>query len=181
MCRRHAAALVAALLLGCGLLTVRVEQTAATTVEGAGLVGQLLGALEFTGLDDFDVTFEQELENQGVAEEDVTSVVLTQFTLSTPTAGADLSFIEAFDLYVAADGLDRVRVAHGEDFPEGVAAVDLELDEVELQPYVVAPSMTFETEVSGSAPVDDVEVEAFVVAEAVATAAGACGAAGGGG
>jgi hypothetical protein len=70
-------ALVASGLLGCGLLTVEVDQDADTTVPGAGVLGSLLGAIDLGGLDDFDVTIEQELADQGVDPGDLRSVTLS--------------------------------------------------------------------------------------------------------
>ena len=98
------------LLVACvsDLLTFDVDHAASTVVDGVGALGIVLDTLAITGLSDMDVAVAQELENQGVAEDDVNSIRLASFTLSTPD-GEDLSFLDSFAVYVSADGLDEVH------------------------------------------------------------------------
>src|SRR5690349_2351297 len=77
-------------LLGCDLLRIEVEQDASTVVEGSGVLGGLLQTLDLGELDDFDLTVEQELADQGVEPGDLRSVELTRFTL---TGDPDLGFL----------------------------------------------------------------------------------------
>lgn len=165
-----------ALLACANPLVFHVEQSAETVVEGAGALGVLLDTLSFAGFSDFDVTVDEELANQGVADEDINAARLTEFTLSTPDAD-DLSFLEGFAVYVSAEGLDEVRIAHADEFPEGEPRIELTLDDVDLALFIVAPSMRITTRVTGSAPVDDTTVRADVSVEIEATATGACNAA----
>jgi hypothetical protein len=160
------------------LLTLEVEQTASTVVDGSAL-GGLLGALEFTDFGGLDVSIDTELQNAGVAPGDVAHVHVTQLTLSTPD-GEDLSFLDGLAVYVSSDGLETVRIARLDAFPDGVTAVDLELDEVDLAPYVVADALTVTTEAEGVPPSSDTTVDAFLRLEVQATAQGACNAARGG-
>lgn len=168
---RRVIPLLPLLLLGCGLLRFEIEEEASTEVQGAGLLGELLQTLSFTGLDDFDATVEQEIADQGVEPGDVRSLVLTRLALS---AEPDLSFIDTMEIYVSAPGVDEVRVAHGADFPPGQAEVELELDEVDLVEALVAGAMTFRVEVDGTAPVEDTQVTLDIAAEVEASAKGAC-------
>lgn len=163
------------LLLACDLLSLTVEQEATTTIAGAGILGQLLGALDFSGFDDFDVTVEQELQDQGVSEGDLESVELTTLRLQ---AEPDLSFIQAMDVYVSAAGIDDVLVATGASFPEGQSTVDLALADVDLAAQVIAGDMRFRVEATGEAPVDDTDVVVRVEVLVRATPQGACAAAG---
>lgn len=158
------------------LLTVPVETSASTVVEGQGTIGGILNLIEFAGFSDFDVVVQEELSNQGVEEGEIQEAYLTEFTLSTPDA-EDLAFIETFAVFVEAEGQPRTRIAHQEAFPEGVTLVEMALDDVDLAPYIVAPSMTITTEVTANAPVDDTTVDADIALEVVATAQGACNAA----
>lgn len=158
------------------LLTVPVETSASTVVEGQGAIGGILDLIEFAGFSDFDVVVEEELANQGVEEGEIREAYLTAFTLSTPD-GDDLSFVDTFAVYVEAEGQPRTRIAHQEAFPEGEPVVELTLDDVDLAPFIVAPSMTITTEVTGGPPVDDTTVDADIALEVVATAKGACNAA----
>jgi hypothetical protein len=163
-------------LLGCGLLRFEVTQEASTVVEGVGLLGGVLGALELGGLDDFDVTVEQELEDQDVEPGDLRSVRLTQLTL---TGDPELGFLSGLDVYVSADGLEEVLVATIDDVPDGQTTAELRLLDANLADAVIAGGMTFRLEASGEAPEVDTTVDAFVAVEVEATAKGACRAAGG--
>lgn len=164
-------ALIPLILLGCGLLTFTVEQDDETVIEGAGLVGQLLGALDFTGLDDFETSIDGAMEDQGVEPGDLVSVRLTALELQ---AEPDLAFVERLDVYVSAEGVDEVRVASGEGFAPGQTDIALKLDGAELVEHVVAGGLRFRAEVSGSAPVDDTTLRTHLEVEVEATAKGAC-------
>lgn len=158
-------------VLGCGLLQFTVERDSSSTVPGAGVLGTLLDALDFTGLDDFDVTIEQQLSDQGVNPGDLRSVTLTVLRLH---AEPDLSFLAQMDVYVrGADGTEIV-VANGSDFPEGQDTVELEVTGADMTDIVVAGGMSFRAEVRGSAPVDDTDVDIHVEVGVEATAQGAC-------
>jgi hypothetical protein len=175
--RRNLIQLVPLALLACSdPLSIKVEQTGSGEVEGAGAIGGLLGAFNLGGFDDLDVSIDQQLANQGVAKGDVSSVRLDQLTLSTPD-GDDLSFISSIDVFIESPGVDKTRIAHLDDFPEGQKSVDLELDDVDLVDYVVADSLTISTEASGSAPENDTEIDAYIALDVEATAQGACNAA----
>jgi hypothetical protein len=160
------------MLLGCGLLTFEVDSEATTHIDGAGALGVLLGALEFTGLDDFDIDVENAMQDQGVAEGDLNDVHLTTFTL-TGSPG-DLSFIDQFAVYMSAPDLDEVLIASSSDFPEGHMVVSLDLPDVDLTPYVVSDTSSFRIEADGSAPTDDTDIAAAFTVSITATAKGAC-------
>lgn len=166
------------LVLGaCGLLRFEVEQSASTEVPGAGVLGGLLGTLDLGELDDFDVSVEQELADQGVEPGDLRSVTLTAVELH---GDPDLGFLRGMQVYVSADGLPEVLVATLGDVAAGVTDASLELPEQDLADHVVAGGLRFRVDASGDAPRDDTVVDVDVVAEVVATPRGACRAAGGG-
>jgi hypothetical protein len=166
--------LVPLALLGCGALTFTVENDSTTTIAGAGLLGELLGALEFAGLDDFDVEIEREMADQGVAEGDLERVTLTDLELA---ADPDLSFIESIEVWVSGEGVDEVLVASGDSFPEGEPLVALQTTGANLRDVVVAGGMRFRVAASGMAPEDDTRLDIHVEIEVEATAQGACNAA----
>ena len=164
------------LLLGAcvsDLLTLDVEQSGSTVVEGGGLVGAALGVLAITGFDDLSVAVDQELANQGVAPGDIASVYLTALTLSTPD-GDDLAFLESLTFLVESPGLPSVRIAYADAFPEGVTSLPLKLEGVDLTAYVVAESMTITTVAEGTLPEEDTTVDADMTLAIEATAQGAC-------
>ena len=162
------------LLLGCGLLSFSVEADATTTVPGAGPLGSLLGVLDLGGLDDFDVQVEQTMQDQGVSDGDLRSVVLTTLNLSS---SSDLSFITSMEVYVSADGLDDVLVASVDAIPSGTIRVDLATTGADLTDAVVAGGMAFRVDASGDAPADDTDLDVHVVVDVQATAQGVCSAA----
>src|SRR5688500_5224850 len=68
-------------VLGCSqLLTFPVDVTGEATVPGDPLAG-FLGSVAFPELTTFDISESTEFENQGVAKEDVDSVILTGLSL----------------------------------------------------------------------------------------------------
>lgn len=155
-----AATAVAALWAGCegALFHITVEDEATTTVPAGTPLETLLGEVGFDELAAMDVTAAEELQNQGVAPGDISSVRFTAFDLEAiGPSGADLSFLESMELYVEAPGLDPLLLAHQDDFPVGRALVEMVLEDVDLTEYVVSESMTITTEVTGSRP--DVETE----------------------
>ena len=160
------------LLLGCGLLTFEVDSDANTHIDGAGALGVLLGALDFTGLDHFDIDVQNAMQDQGVAEGDLNDVHLTTFTL-TGSPG-DLSFIDDFAVYMSAPDVDEVLIASSSDFPEGQTVVSLGLPDVDLTPYVVSDASSFRIEAGGSAPTDDIDIAAAFTVSVTATAQGTC-------
>ncbi len=168
-------ALLVVLLAGCSrVLTIDVEESATTVVEGSTLIEDLLGDLGFGAFVSMDITASEELANQGVEPGDITSAVMTSFVLSaTDPAGADLSWITSMDLLVAAPDLDEVLVATASDFPEGQAEVAFDTTGVELVDYVVSRSMTVTTDTTARRPPEDTTVEARFVVRVEATVRGA--------
>lgn len=162
------------LLLGCGLLTFTVQEDATTTVPGSGILGTILDTLNLGMLDDFDLTIEQEMEDQGVAPGDVSSIAVTALTLR---ADPDLSFLDHLEVRVSGEGVDPVVVATADAFPEGQPEVALALTGEEIQEAVVAGGLRFEVDAAGEAPADDTDVDVHVEVTVVATTQGACAAA----
>lgn len=160
------------LLLGCGLLTFDAEGDASTHIDGSGVLGSLLGVLDFTGLDDFDVDVQNAMADQDVEPGDLKSVSLTAFTLSADPG--DLAFLDSFEVTIVATGVDQATIATGTEFPEGEPVVQLDLVDLDLTPYIVASDASIGVVASGSAPEDDVDVRADYTVQITATPRGAC-------
>lgn len=161
-------------LLGCSkLLTVQIEGTATTEVEGASLLEDLIGDLGFDSLVSMDITEAEELANQGVEPGDLVSVRLVGFDLEITEGDPDLSFIDAMAVSVTAPDLDEVEIAVQDEFPEGQALVEMELLDVDMVDYAVSQSMTLTTSVEASRPSEDSVIEARYVLEVEATLQGA--------
>lgn len=162
------------LIAACGLLSLQVDKTVTTTIAGGGLVGELLGTLDFTGLDSVDVDIEQELADQGAEPGDLSSVTVSELSL---TASPDLSFLDSIHVYVSGDGVDEVEVASATSFPEGESTVELTTTGADFKDAVIAGGLTFRVDASGTQPTDDTDVDVHVVVDLVATPQGACNAA----
>ncbi|MCA9717824.1 MAG: hypothetical protein H6713_00850 [Myxococcales bacterium] len=157
------------------LTTIELERSALAEVPAATLVETLIGDLGLSEFSMLDITTAEEIQNQGAEPGDIKDVTLGAFTLSTTSPeGADLSFIDSIEVYVASEGLERRRVAHRDAFPEGQSSVELELDEVDLTDYAVSAAMTFELEAGGQRPEDATGLRADVVVLVGVTVQGAC-------
>lgn len=168
---RRALIILPILLFACKILTFPLDYSITTRIEGAGLLGSVLGAVDFTGLGAFDVALNDELANQGAGPGDVTRVTLTRFNLSSEP---DLSFFHTMDVYVEADGFPRTLVASRASFPEGESTVAFDLANVNLADAIVAPSLTWSVEADGQAPADDHDVTVDISVDVEATLQGAC-------
>lgn len=169
--------LLAALWVGCDsqLFRIRLEESGSTTVEAGTLLEELLVDFGFEDFVSMDLTAAQELANQGVQPGDIVESYLEELSLrASSPSGADLSFLDAVEIYVEAPGLDPVLVASQDEFPPGVAEVQFELIEVDLTPYIVSQSLTLTTDVSGRRPSADTEVEAAFTLSLGVTGQGAC-------
>lgn len=160
---RHLMALCAALVLaGCNIsFDVPVESE--TTVRGGGLFAGLLGNA-FGDFANLDLSSSQEFRNQGVGKNDVKSVQLTELTLSiVEPASGNFDFISRISFFVEAEGLEKKRVAVADPVAKGLTRIELSLDDVELAPYITAPSMSLTTDANARAPEQDTKIQAKAV------------------
>ena len=127
------------------------------------LLGSLLGSLAFTGFDSVD--FSEQFQNQGVTKGEVSSVHLKSFTLTIDApAGGNFDFIQSVAFFAEADGVDKVQIASMDSIPKGKTELDLIVNaDAELEPFVVAPSMTISSQVKGTQPDEDTTVSAAAV------------------
>lgn len=164
MTRRWVGPAVGALACTAKLFTIDVEGESVSVVEEGTLLEDLVGDLGFDEFLDMNVVESQELQNQGVEPGDIQDVRLVDFVLvATDPPGSDLSFLSEMALFVEAEGLERKRVAFQDAFPEGVAEVAFELEDVDLTSYAVSESMSLTVDVTGHRPADDTTVAARYV------------------
>jgi hypothetical protein len=153
-------------LITCGGLdTFDVEESATTTIQGAGVLGVALNqALGFTGFDNIDISDSNEFENQGVTKDDVDSVKVQAITLrvTSPTNG-NFDFLESIEFYVDAAGLPKKLIALRDNIPDGQSEIELDVRDIELRDYVVKDAMSITAQGSGEVPVDDTTIKADVV------------------
>lgn len=161
-------ALMAALASGCRP-TIYFETTVngSTQVQGSPL-GGLLGA--FPGIsqfDNLDLSQTQDFQNQGVTKNDVSSVKLKEFNLQiTSPNNEDFSWLSSISFTASANGQSAVIASKSGVNQLGLTApnpkFDLDLPDVELQPYVTASSMSITGNASGTMPPQDTTVQAAV-------------------
>ena len=161
---RRAVALAALVSLSmCNLDHVDFSAGGKASIPHGTLVGSLLGGLAFTGFDDVD--FSEQFQNQGVTKGEVSSVHLKSFTLTIDApADGDFDFIDSVAFFAEADGVDKVQIASMDSIPKGKKELDLIINtDAELEPFVVAPSMTISSQVQGMQPSEDTTVTAAAV------------------
>jgi hypothetical protein len=140
-----------------------ISEKSQTMIEGKSALQTVLGNVGFGQFLDLDITQNATLKNQGVSKDQIDAVHVTRLTLAIQTpAGEDFTFLTSLEFFVTAQGLEKKRIASGGPFPEGTSRIDLMLDDVDLQPYVVAPSMDITTEARGQPPDQDTTIEAEI-------------------
>jgi hypothetical protein len=161
---------------GCdGLFRITVRESALTEVERGTVVEEVVSDLGFGAFLEMDLLESDELANQGVEPGDIDEAELVLFGLQVQSPlGGDLAWIDTLDLFVSGPDLPEVLLAHHDDFPPGVGAVELELEPVDLTPYIVSRSMSVTTEVSGRRPDRDTVVTALFAVEVGVTGQGVC-------
>lgn len=159
-----------ALAAGCGANVFPVEVEGETTVPGdPSPISQILTAFpnvgSFSNID-FDQT--QEFQNQGVSKDQVNSVRMDHVRIEIVSPETqDFSFLEKLEFYARA-GDQEVLVADkvgidklGLKAPHPVLDMDVKRD-VELQPFVTAPSMSIIVRGRGRVPPQDTRLRANV-------------------
>ncbi len=151
------------LLINCGGIdNVGVTATARSTVPAATPLEVALGQMGFGEFATFDLMQSQELQAKGVKRSAVDSVHLRSLTLTltAPPSGQDLTFIDRVEFYAEAGGQPRRLIASGGPFQAGTTEVGLDVEAVDLTPYVTAPSMSVTTDVTGRRPQYETTVQA---------------------
>jgi len=161
--------LVSALGLGCAPeIAFPVTIEASTVIEDGGLVGDVLGQIDFSGLGNIDFDASQEFENNNVRKENIRSLRLSQITLEiSAPEGADFNFLETIAFSASAPGNDTLQVASGTP-GNGINAFELVVDDVELAPYATSERFSIITEGAGAPPPQDTTVEIGVRFDVVA-------------
>lgn len=151
----------ALLLASCGRLDeVDIRRSASGTIPGApGATPLPSGTFAGLGL----MLDRSVLEQNGIEPDDVDSARLVGLTLAA-TQGTSLeAWLDAVSFHVEGPGLPRALVARRtgiRGLPAGTRTIELETFDVDLKPYVLAPSSTVVVEVTGNQPPQDTTVEA---------------------
>lgn len=157
-------ALALGLFTGCSNVdNFDVPVDAQATIPASTIIDQLLDPISFGALESIDFT--QELKNQGVTKSDVDSVHMQSFSLSvTAPAGQTFDFVDSVAFSVETEGQPKSLVAKIDAVPKGATKIDLVVERnLELAPYVVAPSMRMTTSVQGKRPMQQTNIAAHLV------------------
>jgi hypothetical protein len=170
-CTREILAVALMATLGCEVADFEVQRSGSATIP-RGHVGE---DLEVMRLDDMEIVLAELEDTHDIAREDLSEAEITRFTLTViDPAGTDLSFASNIEVFAEAEGLERIRIAHLDEFPPGEQVVDLETDDVDLRSYVAAPNVTLVARIDGVSPPADVRVQADADLHLGATMRGAC-------
>ncbi|HZI13908.1 MAG TPA: hypothetical protein VE153_26260, partial [Myxococcus sp.] len=142
-----------------------------TVPAGPPGVTTLLNALpavsSFAGL---DFNENQDFKNQGLGKDEVTSARVQTLTIEVVSPNdQDFAFLDSLEFFARA-GDREARIAHKEQIPRlnlrpPNPVLTLELDGLELQPFISAPTMSIIVRGRGRMPERDVRLRAVVTLE----------------
>lgn len=145
-----------------------VDVSGQTTVQRGTLLEELLEQFSFGAFMNMDVSSTSEFENNQAEKDRVVEARLVGATLTiTAPEGQDFDFIDEITFFVEAPGQPEREVA-SKAVPRGVDTFQLDLEDVDLAPYVRAETMSVTTEVTGRRPDEDTTIRADLVFHIVA-------------
>lgn len=113
---------------------------------------------------DVTTNSEEEFAVNDTRKDLIESIKLTQATLTiTSPQGETFSFLKDIDVYLVADGLPEVLVAHKDNIPNTVgASFDLDIDNQELKEYIKKDAFSLKvTSTMDETVVSDVHVDVY--------------------
>lgn len=153
-------AFVAVSAVGCSTPTIDfdVPISAETSLEGAGLLDQILSNFGFADFANVDLEASQEFENNDVRREQVVDARMTflNLTIKSPQ-GANFDWLDSVAFSVAAEGEDTVEVASA-TVDDGNTTVACDVNDVDLSPFVRASKMEITTEADARSPPNDTTI-----------------------
>ncbi len=134
-----------------------------TVPAGPPGVSSLLEAFPaVAGFSGMDFNQNQDFKNQGISKDQVSSAKLKSIQLKIVSpADQDFSFLDTLEFSVKA-GDREVPVARKASIPPGLKTLEMDLLDVELQPFLTAPTMTLSVRGKGRMPSREVRLEANV-------------------
>jgi hypothetical protein len=140
-----------------------VTVTGQTTVMASPIPVSLI-PLNFAGFGGIDLSQTQDFRNQGITKSEIQSVKLVSVKLdiSSPS-GANFDFLTSVSFDVSADGEPQAEVASLASVPRGATELNLTVENVELAPYVTAPSMSVTSNAQGELPDQNTTITATMV------------------
>jgi hypothetical protein len=145
------AALLLAVLCACHpTIDFDLTQSGTVNIPGSPFATPLALTLPIPGLQNVDTSNVQGFPSSRTAKDHIQSARAKKITLTvTSPAGRDLSFLSSVALSISATGQPAKQFAHLSPFPAAQSA-DLQLDDVELAPYLKADSFSIVAAVTGT-------------------------------
>ncbi len=155
--------------------TASVSESARARVPRSPTPEPLQGDLGFHDLVELDLTEAEALQDRDVRPSDIHDIRLADVVLTaTKPDAADLAFLERVELWASAPGLPPVLIASQDDFPPGVPEIAFDLEDVDLEDYVLSRALTLSLEASGETPSKSTTLEVDFTVDVGITASGAC-------
>jgi len=130
------------------------------TIPRAPVSIPLSGTLPLPQLQNVNSSNLQGFPSSQTAKDHIQSARAKKITLTaTSPAGQTLSFLSSVAFSITAPGQPTKQFAHLSPFPN-TSSADLQLDDVELAPYLKADSFSITTAVAGTSQTHDVQIKA---------------------
>jgi hypothetical protein len=137
-----------------------LTQSGTINIPASQFAAPLALTLPVPGLQNVDTSNVQGFPSSRTAKDHVQSARAKKITLTVTSPGSrDLSFLSSVALSISATGQPTKQFAHLSPFPAATSA-DLQLDDVELAPYLKADSFSIATAVTGTAQRSAVTIRA---------------------
>ena len=137
-----------------------LTQSGTVAIPGSPLATPLSLTLPIPGLQNVNASNVQGFPSGQTAKDHIQNARAKKITLTaTVPQGQTLSFLSSVALSISAPGQPTKQFAHLSPFPAATTA-DLQLDDVELAPYLKADSFSVTTAVQGTAQRQDVTIKA---------------------
>ena len=150
--------------LACSLDNIKVTESDSTTIDGGGQLA-LLPDLGFSNFQNIDVSDNATFKSKGADVNDIDSAKIHTLTLdiTSPTSGQDFTFIQSIKFYASTPDLPKTLIAQGGPFQAGLTEVGLDVEDVELKPFVASKTLQITSEVNGHPPANTTTIKATVV------------------
>ncbi len=152
-------------IMGCSALPIffDVHSEGKTTIQKGTLLEQLSAGFGFEGFSSFDIAETQEFKNNNTQKNLVKEAKVKTLTMKiTGPDSQNFDFLEEISFFVEAPGQTKKRIAT-KAVPRGVKEFTLDLDAVDLTPFIKADSIVITTEAKGKRPENDTTVQAILV------------------
>jgi hypothetical protein len=158
--------------LGCGAISISfdVSTDGKTTISKGSLLEQLSGSFGFDGFSSFDISESSEFKNQNTQKDRIKTAAVKSIPMTI--VGPDtqtFDFLEEVTFYIEAPGVTKKRIGT-KKISKGVKKFTLDLDGLELAPYLKADSVKITTDAKGKRPENDTTIQAAIVLSIEATA-----------